>query len=75
MTLQPATRKESVTIITASPGAYSPFGGTRRGVNANDQVRSLNAAELLGGAPGASLRDSGAVAGVPILHGLDDDHG
>lgn len=73
VTLKLATRKESVTITTASPGAYTPVGGIERGVNANDQARSLNAAELLGDAPGVSLRDNGGLASIPMLHGLDDD--
>jgi len=73
VTLKLATRRESVTITTAAPGAYSPVGGTQRGVDANDLARSLNAAELLADLPGASLRDNGGLASIPMLHGLDDD--
>jgi iron complex outermembrane receptor protein len=71
--LRLAARRESVTVTTPSPGAYTPLGGIERVVNANDQARSLNAAELVGDAPGASLRDSGGLASVPMLHGLEDD--
>ena len=73
VTLQIAARKETVTITSSAPGTYTPLGGTQRGVNANDEARSLNAAVLLGDAPGASLRDNGGLASIPILHGLDDD--
>ena len=73
VTLRIATRKETVTITSSVPGAYSPLGGTQRGVSANDEARSLNAAELLGDASGASLRDNGGLGSIPILHGLDDD--
>jgi iron complex outermembrane receptor protein len=71
--LRLAARRESVTVTTPSTGAYTPLGGIERGVDANDQARSLNAAELLVDAPGASLRDNGALASIPMLHGLDDD--
>jgi iron complex outermembrane receptor protein len=73
VTLQLATRRETVTVTTASPGAYTPLGGIQHGVDANDLARSLNAAELSGDAPGASLRDNGGLASIPVLHGLDDD--
>jgi iron complex outermembrane receptor protein len=73
VTLRLATRRETVTVTTASVGSYSPVGGTQRGVGANDQARSLNAAELFGDAPGASLRENGELASIPMLHGLDDD--
>ena len=73
VTLQIATQKETVTVTSSVPGAYSPVGGTQRGVNANDEARSLSASELLADAPGVSLRDNGGLAGIPILHGLDDD--
>jgi iron complex outermembrane receptor protein len=71
--LRLAARRESVTVTTAATGAYTPMGGSERGVAAPDQLRSLNAAELLGDAPGLSLRASGGLASIPILHGLDDD--
>ena len=37
------------------------------------RLAGLTPAELLGDAPGASLRDNGGLATIPILHGLDDD--
>ena len=73
VTLRLATRRESVTITTTAPGAYTPVGGSERGVGASEQARNLSAAGLLAGLPGASLRDAGVMAGIPILHGLDDD--
>jgi iron complex outermembrane receptor protein len=73
VTLGLATRRETITVTSASPGAYSPEGGTQRGVDTNDLARSLNAAELLADLPGASLRDNGGLASIPMLHGLDDD--
>jgi iron complex outermembrane receptor protein len=42
-------------------------------VNENDRARSRNTAELLGDAPGVSLRENGQLASVPILHGLGDE--
>jgi iron complex outermembrane receptor protein len=45
----------------------------RRTVNAEEQASSRNAAEMAAAAPGASLRESGALAGVPLLHGLGDE--
>jgi len=73
VTLELAARRESVTITDSVAGTYGPLGWTRREVSPEDQGRSRNAAELLGDAPGASLRDNGRLASIPILHGLDDD--
>jgi iron complex outermembrane receptor protein len=42
-------------------------------VDAGDQAGSRNAAELVGDAPGVSLRDNGQLASVPLLHGLGDE--
>jgi len=44
-----------------------------RAVSVDDQARSRNSAELLAGVPGVSVRESGALAGVPVLHGLGDE--
>ena len=72
VTLKLANRKESLTVASTSSNA-APFGGIHRTVEISDQARSLNAAELLTNVPGASLRDNGALATIPILHGLDDE--
>jgi len=42
-------------------------------VDASDQSRSRNLAELVADAPGVSLRDNGQLASVPLLHGLGDE--
>jgi iron complex outermembrane recepter protein len=72
VTLKLASRKESLTVASTSPSA-TPFGGIPRPVDISDQARSLNTAQLLANVPGASLRDNGALATIPILHGLDDE--
>ncbi len=45
----------------------------RRTVSAGEQARSRNAAEIAADSAGVSLRESGALAGVPFLHGLGDE--
>ena len=42
-------------------------------VEASDQARSRNAADLVSDMPGVSLRDNGQLASVPLLHGLGDE--
>jgi iron complex outermembrane receptor protein len=42
-------------------------------VESSDQARSRNVAELVGDAPGVSLRDNGQLASIPLLHGLGDE--
>jgi iron complex outermembrane receptor protein len=73
VTLELATRKESVTVTAPSAGPYGPLAATQREVNSNDKARSLNAASLLKNLPGVSLRDSGELASIPLLHGIGDD--
>jgi iron complex outermembrane receptor protein len=46
---------------------------TRHTVDATDEARSHNAAELVGSAPGVSLRENGQLASIPFLHGLGDE--
>ena len=46
---------------------------TRRKVSANDQGRHQNLGELAAEEPGVSLRESGALDGSPVLHGLGDE--
>src|ERR1035437_7488018 len=48
-------------------------GATTRQLDAGDQARSHNAAELAGTAPGVSLRENGQLASVPLLHGMGDE--
>ena len=45
----------------------------RRTVTAGEQARSRNAAEIATETAGVSLRESGALDGVPFLHGLGDE--
>ena len=45
----------------------------RRTASADEQARSRNSAEMVSEAPGVSLRESGALAGVPALHGMGDE--
>lgn len=42
-------------------------------VSTDEQARSRNSAEIVSEAPGVSLRESGALAGVPALHGMGDE--
>jgi iron complex outermembrane receptor protein len=44
-----------------------------RAVSPDEQARRRNSAEIVAETPGASLRESGALAGVPMLHGLGDE--
>jgi iron complex outermembrane receptor protein len=46
---------------------------SRRSVGIDEQLNSRNAGEIAAEAPGVSLRESGALAGVPVLHGLGDE--
>jgi iron complex outermembrane receptor protein len=46
---------------------------TRHTVDATDEARCHNAAELVGSAPGVSLRENGQLASIPFLHGLGDE--
>ena len=48
-------------------------GAPTRQLDAGDQARSRNAAELSGYTPGVSLRENGQLASVPLLHGLGDE--
>jgi len=73
VTLQLPARRESVTVTTQSPDVYVPLAGTQHKVDASDQARSHNIAELLGNLPGVSLRQNGELATIPLLHGLGDD--
>ena len=73
VTLRLPARKEFITVTAQSPGVYSPVSGIQHKVDESDQVRSLNAAELLGDLPGVSLRDNGDLASMPLLHGMGDE--
>ena len=48
-------------------------GASRVAVDAEEQARSRNTAEIAAGAPGVSLRDNGQLASIPLLHGLGDE--
>jgi iron complex outermembrane receptor protein len=45
----------------------------RRAVSGSDQGRHQNLGELAATEPGVSLRESGALDGSPVLHGLGDE--
>ena len=73
VTLRLPAKKESITVKAESPGVYSPLAGIQHKVDDSDEVRSVNAAELLGDLPGVSLRDNGGLASMPLLHGMGDE--
>jgi iron complex outermembrane receptor protein len=73
VTLQLPAGRESVTVATQAPDVYVPLSGTQHAVDDSDQTRNQNAAELLGSLSGVSLRESGELATVPLLHGLGDE--
>lgn len=71
--LQLASRKESVTVSTASVAVYSPLAGTERKLGAGETIGIPNIAETLNHLAGVSLRDNGELATIPMLHGLGDE--
>ena len=73
LTLQLAATKESITVETQASDLYVPLGGTQAKVGDGDQARSRNTAELVGALPGASLRQNGELAAIPLLHGMGDE--
>ncbi len=68
--LKIAPAKTSVEVIETPSGTTST---DLLQVEASDQARSRNAADLVGDTPGVSLRDNGQLASVPLLHGLGDE--
>ena len=46
---------------------------SRRKVSGSDEGRHRNLGELAAAEPGVSLRESGALGGSPVLHGLGDE--
>jgi iron complex outermembrane receptor protein len=60
-------------IVEVSDSAIVPAATTMHQVDDGDQTRNCNAAELLGNAPGVSLRENGQLASIPFLHGLGDE--
>ena len=46
---------------------------TRNFVSGAEKASSRNAAEIVGDAPGVSLRENGQLASIPLLHGLGDE--
>ena len=48
-------------------------GASCRTIDADDQARSRNTAEIALEAPGVSLRDNGQLAAIPLIHGLGDE--
>lgn len=50
-----------------------PLGADVYKVDSTDRTQSRSTAGLLRGVPGLSLRGNGALASIPMLHGLGDD--
>ncbi|MGD0471409.1 MAG: TonB-dependent receptor [Terriglobales bacterium] len=59
--------------VEVNGSAITTTATTGHKVNSDDQARSRNAAELVGNAPGVSLRENGQLASIPFLHGLGDE--
>ncbi len=59
--------------VEVNDSAVTSIAATRHTVDASDEARSHNAAELVGNAPGVSLRENGQLASIPFLHGLGDE--
>ena len=59
--------------VEVNGSAVTTIAATRHTVDASDEARSRNAAELVGNAPGVSLRENGQLASIPFLHGLGDE--
>jgi iron complex outermembrane receptor protein len=70
MTLKIAPVTDFVEVNGAAVGAVS---ATSHKVDAREQAESRNTAEMVGDAPGVSLRENGQLASVPLLHGLGDE--
>ena len=60
-------------VVEVNGSAIVPASATTHNVGEGDQARSRNAAELVGNAPGVSLRENGQLASIPYLHGLGDE--
>jgi iron complex outermembrane receptor protein len=63
----------AMAFVEVNDSAIATEGSFRHKVNSDDQARSRSAAELVGNAPGVSLRENGQLASIPILHGLGDE--
>ena len=70
ITLKVASTKTivQVTSISDLPGA-----GIERQVELSDRERGRNTAEIVAESPGVSLRENGALATIPLLHGMGDE--
>jgi iron complex outermembrane receptor protein len=61
------------TFVEVTGTDFESAAANRHNVDDGDQARSHNAAELVGDAPGVSLRENGQLASIPFLHGLGDE--
>jgi iron complex outermembrane receptor protein len=59
--------------VEVNGSTITTAAATRHKVDAGDQARSRNSAELVADAPGVSLRENGQLASIPFLHGLGDE--
>ncbi len=73
ITLKIDRAKTVETIIAIEPPDLGPGVGIPHTVSSVEQARSRNAAEIVADAPGVSLRETGKLASVPLLHGLGDE--
>ena len=64
---------QSRIVVQVNAAELGAGAATSHLVNENDRASSRNTAELLGDAPGVSLRENGQLASIPLLHGLGDE--
>lgn len=64
---------QSRIVVQVNAAELGAGAATSHLVNENDRASSRNTAELLGDAPGVSLRENGQLASIPFLHGLGDE--
>ena len=61
------------TVVEVMEPTFGVGSATPHKVNESDRARSRNTAEILGNTPGVSLRESGQLVSIPLLHGLGDE--
>jgi iron complex outermembrane receptor protein len=60
-------------IVEVDGSTIATASATQHKVDADEQAQRRNSAELVGDAPGVSLRENGQLASIPYLHGLGDE--
>jgi iron complex outermembrane receptor protein len=61
------------TFVEVNGSAIETEDAIRHKVDAGDEARNRNVAEVVGDAPGVSLRENGQLASIPLLHGMGDE--